>query len=49
MQWVTRARRKVDRIACLWLITNFVDPDAEFVDVPSVGARESASHSANGC
>ncbi|MFL5761956.1 MAG: chromate resistance protein ChrB domain-containing protein [Thermomicrobiales bacterium] len=31
MQWVTRARPKVDRIACPWLIKRFVDPEAEFV------------------
>jgi hypothetical protein len=35
MQWVTRARPKVDRIACPWLIKTFVDADAEFVYVPS--------------
>lgn len=35
MQWVTRARPKVDRIACPWLIKNFVDTEAEFVYVPS--------------
>lgn len=35
MQWVTRARPKVDRIACPWLIKRFVDPAAEFVYVPS--------------
>src|SRR3954469_22944433 len=35
MQWVTRARPKVDRIACPWLIKNFVDAEAEFVYVPS--------------
>jgi hypothetical protein len=34
MQWVTRARPKVDRIACPWLIRRFVDPDAEFLYVP---------------
>ncbi|WP_204273107.1 chromate resistance protein ChrB domain-containing protein, partial [Enterobacter hormaechei] len=28
--WVTRARPKVDRIACPWLIRRFVDPDAVF-------------------
>ncbi|VVS95941.1 chromate resistance protein ChrB domain-containing protein [Rhizobium sp. EC-SD404] len=26
--WVTRARPKIDRIACPWLIRRFVDPDA---------------------
>jgi hypothetical protein len=30
MKWVTRARPKVDRVACPWLIKRFVDPDAEF-------------------
>ena len=32
--WVTRARPKVDRIACPWLIRRFVDPDALFLFVP---------------
>lgn len=32
--WVTRARPKVDRIACPWLIRRFVDPDARFLFVP---------------
>lgn len=31
--WVTRARPKVDRIACPWLIRRFVDPDARFLFV----------------
>src|SRR5918992_495835 len=35
MQWVTRARPKVDRIACPWLIKRFVDPAAEFVYLPT--------------
>lgn len=34
MKWVTRARPKVDRVACPWLIKRFVDPDAEFLYVP---------------
>jgi len=33
--WVTRARPKVDRIACPWLIRRFVDPDARFLFVPA--------------
>lgn len=42
--WVTRARPKVDRIACPWLIRRFVDPFARFLfvapsEVPGV-ARE---------
>ena len=32
--WVTRARPKVDRIACPWLIRRFVDPLAAFLFVP---------------
>ena len=32
--WVTRARPKVDRIACPWLIRRFVDPGAIFLFVP---------------
>jgi hypothetical protein len=34
MKWVTRARPKVDRIACPWLIRRFIDPTAEFLYVP---------------
>ena len=31
--WVTRARPKVDRIACPWLIRRFIDPKAVFLFV----------------
>jgi hypothetical protein len=34
-KWVTRERPKIDRIACPWLIARFVDPNAEFIYVPS--------------
>jgi hypothetical protein len=34
MKWITRERPKIDRIACPWLIKNFVDTDAEFIYVP---------------
>ena len=34
MKWITREHAKVDRIACPWLIKNFVDNDAEFLFVP---------------
>ena len=34
MKWITRERIKVDRVACPWLIRNFVDPEAEFVFLP---------------
>ena len=35
MRWITRERPKIDRIACPWLIRNFVDPAAEFIFVPA--------------
>lgn len=31
--WVTRARPKIDRIACPWLIRRFIDPQAVFLFV----------------
>ena len=34
MKWITRERPKIDRIACPWLIKNFVDTEAEFIYVP---------------
>jgi len=34
-KWVTRERPKIDRIACPWLIRRFIDPNAEFIYVPS--------------
>jgi hypothetical protein len=34
MRWITRARPKIDRIACPWLITRFIDKNAEFHFVP---------------
>jgi hypothetical protein len=34
MKWVTRSHVHVDRIACPWLISRFVDSDAEFLFVP---------------
>jgi hypothetical protein len=33
MKWVTGEHAKVDRIACPWLIKNFVDKDAEVLFV----------------
>jgi hypothetical protein len=35
MKWVTRERPKIDRIACPWLITRFIDAEPEFLYVPS--------------
>ena len=42
MRWVTRARPKVDRVACPWLIKRFVDPQAEFLYVPTDQVMEVA-------
>jgi rhodanese-related sulfurtransferase len=33
-KWVTREHPKIDRIACPWLISRFVNPDAQFIYVP---------------
>ncbi|EKF20569.1 chromate resistance protein ChrB domain-containing protein [Nitratireductor pacificus] len=46
--WVTRARPKIDRIACPWLIRRFIDPDASFLfvapqEVAMVGERFDAT------
>jgi hypothetical protein len=35
MKWITREKAKVDRVACPWLIKNFIDPQAEFVFLPA--------------
>ena len=35
MKWITRERVKVDRVACPWLIKNFIDPKAEFIFLPA--------------
>jgi rhodanese-related sulfurtransferase len=47
-RWVTRARPKVDRIACPWLIRRFVDPGAIFLfvaasELETVAARYDAA------
>jgi hypothetical protein len=47
MLWVTRSHIHVDRVACPWLITRFIDSNAEFLFVPKgevmgVAEREAA-------
>ncbi len=47
MKWVTREQARVDRVACPWLISRFVDPEPVFLFVPAnvvmeVARRESA-------
>jgi hypothetical protein len=39
MKWITRSHVHVDRVACPWLITRFIDSNAEFLFVP-VGEME---------
>lgn len=34
MKWITLERPKIDRIACYWLIKNFVHKEAVFLYVP---------------
>jgi len=40
MKWITRSHVHVDRVACPWLITRFVDSDAEFLFVPKSNVVE---------
>ena len=34
MKWITRSHVHVDRVACPWLISRFIDSEAEFQFVP---------------
>jgi hypothetical protein len=49
VKWVTRERPKTDRIACPWLIRNFIDSEAEFLYVPAdevlAAAEREGAHS----
>jgi hypothetical protein len=40
MKWITRSHVHVDRVACPWLITRFVDNAAEFLFVPASQIRK---------
>ena len=42
MKWVTREKARVDRIACPWLISRFIDRDPTFLFVPSDQVRQVA-------
>ena len=42
MKWITRSHVHVDRVACPWLITRFIDSDAEFLFVPQAQVVEIA-------
>jgi rhodanese-related sulfurtransferase len=41
--WVTRERPTIDRIACPWLVSRFIDPEATFLYVPPASVQETAS------
>jgi hypothetical protein len=43
MQWVTREHPKIDRVACPWLISRFIDRDAEFLFVAPADVRRIAA------
>jgi hypothetical protein len=45
MKWVTRERPKIDRIACPWLVTRFIDREPEFLYVPTKEVFEVARSS----
>ncbi len=42
MKWITRSHVHVDRVACPWLISRFIDSDAEFYFVPKSQVLEVA-------
>jgi hypothetical protein len=44
MNWVTRERPKIDRIACPWLIVRFIDREAQFLFVPPDAVQRVARH-----
>ena len=41
--WVTRARPKIDRIACPWAVLRFIDPNATILYVPTERVLETAA------
>jgi hypothetical protein len=43
MKWITRAHVHVDRVACPWLITRFIDSEAEFRFAPKSKVMEIAA------
>ena len=43
MKWITRSHVHVDRVACPWLITRFVDNEAEFLFVPKSQVKRIAA------
>lgn len=45
MKWITRSHVHVDRVACPWLITRFIDSDAEFLFMPASQIEQVAKES----
>ena len=45
MKWITRSHVHVDRVACPWLITRFIDSEAEFLFVPKSQIEKAAKES----
>jgi hypothetical protein len=43
MKWITRSHVHVDRVACPWLISRFIDSQAEFLFVPKTQVLERAT------
>ena len=43
MKWITRSHVHVDRVACPWLISRFIDSDAEFFFVPKSQVEKMAN------
>jgi len=45
MKWITRSHVHVDRVACPWLISRFIDNEAEFLFVPASQIEQTARES----
>lgn len=43
MKWITRSHVHVDRVACPWLISRFIDSQAEFIFVPKSQINQAAA------
>jgi len=42
MKWITRSHVHVDRVACPWLISRFIDSQAEFIFAPKSQVKQIA-------
>jgi hypothetical protein len=43
MKWMTRSHVHVDRVACPWLISRFVDSEAQFIFMPGPEIQRAAA------